>query len=152
MTDEIFWKALNASTTIHELQSFDHGPAHWQRVALNGKHLCEHTPGADWEVVSLFALFHDSMRDNELIDPEHGSRGAKLAFDLGVVPDLLDPEQWGLFFNACFNHDKGQITDDPTIGVCWDADRLDLPRIGIMPSVRYMSTEEAIRMIGALEF
>jgi uncharacterized protein len=37
------------------------------------------------------------------------------------------------------------LSDDPTIGTCWDADRLDLARegVGIQPRARYMSTEFA---------
>jgi len=27
-----------------------------------------------------------------------------------------------------------------TVGCCWDADRLDLPRVGIVPEARFMST------------
>ncbi|MBB6018173.1 hypothetical protein HNQ04_003450 [Deinococcus radiopugnans ATCC 19172] len=35
-------------------------------------------------------------------------------------------DQW-----ACKHHASGQTTDEPTLGACWDADRLDLPRVGI---------------------
>ena len=36
---------------------------------------------ADEEVVRLFAVFHDSCRENEHRDPQHGPRGARLAID-----------------------------------------------------------------------
>ena len=29
-----------------------------------------------------------------------------------------------------------------TIGTCWDADRLDLGRVGVIPSVDFMSTQD----------
>jgi hypothetical protein len=35
----------------------------------------------------------------------------------------------------------GQLSDDPTIGTCWDADRLDLVRVGTQSEPSYMSTE-----------
>jgi len=38
-------------------------------------------------------------------------------------------------------HDRGEVSDDPTIGACWDADRLTLARLGILPSVGLLSTE-----------
>jgi uncharacterized protein len=42
---------------------------------------------------------------------------------------------------ACEYHHQGITSDDPTIGTCFDADRLDLPRVGIWPEPQYMSTE-----------
>lgn len=38
-----------------------HGVAHWARVLENGLRLADHT-GADRDVLTLFALFHDSRR------------------------------------------------------------------------------------------
>jgi hypothetical protein len=55
-----------------------HGIRHWARVLENGRKLAEKT-GAMIEVVELFALFHDSQRQNDGYDPGHGSRGARLA-------------------------------------------------------------------------
>ena len=46
-----------------------HGPAHWCRVERNALLLATRT-GADVTVVRLFALFHDSRRRNEFIDPQ----------------------------------------------------------------------------------
>ena len=43
---------------------------------------------------------------------------------------------------ACEFHHLGQITNEVTIGTCWDADRLDLPPVGMIPSPDYMSTNE----------
>jgi len=44
-----------------------HGLTHWARVLENGLRLCEAT-GADTEVVTLFAIFHDARRVNEYRD------------------------------------------------------------------------------------
>ena len=43
----------------------DHGVGHWARVFENGLRLAEET-GAIVEVVSLFAVLHDSRRQNEV--------------------------------------------------------------------------------------
>lgn len=57
-----------------------HGPSHWLTVRRNGLYLATQHP-ADEEVVRLFAVFHDSCRENEHRDPQHGPRGARLAID-----------------------------------------------------------------------
>lgn len=130
------------STTINTLKSVDHGPDHWARVETNGIRLGRQTPGCDLLVVELFALFHDSMRDNDWIDPQHGARGWKLAVEFGVHR-LLSVAQSDFLEIACVFHDAGKTSMDPTIGVCWDADRLDLGRVGITPDSKFLSTEAA---------
>jgi uncharacterized protein len=120
-----------------------HGESHWQRVAAAGLILLPETPGADPALVFLFALFHDSMRLNDNYDPLHGPRGAALARQLrGEAFDLEDAEMNLLAF-ACEEHTNGGIGPDPTVGVCWDADRLNLWRVGIIPDPRFLSTEAA---------
>lgn len=118
-----------------------HGEAHWQRVAGMGRLLAGATPGADPLVVALFALFHDSQRLNDGHDPEHGARGAALAATL--VGADLDPWRRHLLHEACCHHTDGTTAADPTIGCCWDADRLDLGRVGIPPRAQYLSTAAA---------
>jgi uncharacterized protein len=121
-----------------------HGAGHWARVLENGLTLCCGVPEARADVVVLFALFHDSCRWNEHRDPEHGDRAAQLAeayFQKGRLP--LDPQGLKLLTDACRGHDQGRVSSEPTTGVCWDADRLDLARVGILPSSRFLSTAAA---------
>ncbi|MBB5033033.1 HD domain-containing protein [Prosthecobacter vanneervenii] len=67
-----------------------HGPDHWRRVERNGCILAART-GAKVHVVRLFALFHDSRRENEGWDPGHGERGADFADTFrGHLFDLSD--------------------------------------------------------------
>ncbi len=123
--------------------SFLHGEGHWRRVAAAGLALLPETPGADPAVVFLFALFHDSMRLNDGYDPLHGPRGAALAGDLrGEAFDLEDAKMDLLKF-ACEEHTNGGVGRDATVGVCWDADRLNLWRVGIKPDPGLLSTEAA---------
>jgi uncharacterized protein len=122
----------------------EHGPAHWARVRSNGLMLVAET-GADREVVELFAVIHDAKRRNEWDDPQHGPRAARLAERLNGQLFELERMRLALLIEACRMHDRGQTTDDPTIGTCWDADRLDLGRVGIVPDPAYLSTEVARR-------
>ena len=122
----------------------DHGVAHWARVLENGLRLAAAT-GANIEVVSLFAVLHDSRRINEVTDPEHGPRAAEFAAELrGSVFDLEDHE-FRLPYRACEGHTHERNHPDVTIQTCWDSDRLDLGRVGIMPHPSRLCTEIAKR-------
>lgn len=116
-----------------------HGPDHWRRVEQNGLWLATQT-GADPLVTRLFAWFHDAKRENEFTDPDHGRRGGEYAISLrGKLFDLDDAAFESLVY-ACTWHTDGKFSADPTIGTCWDSDRLDLGRVGMIPSGEFMST------------
>lgn len=117
----------------------DHGIAHWARVRDNGQRLALVT-GADLDVVTLFALFHDACRENEFDDPSHGARGAALARSFQGTFLQLSSARLALLEQACREHAAGLLTDDPTLGACWDADRLDLARVGISPRSERLCT------------
>ncbi|MHC4942757.1 MAG: HD domain-containing protein [Planctomycetota bacterium] len=119
-----------------------HGPRHWRRVYEFGKRLARST-GADLEIVELFALFHDSRRMNDAVDPGHGQRGADLALEYHGKLYTLETERLDLLLRACRDHTEGELTDHPTLGTCWDADRLDLWRVGIYPNARFLCTDAA---------
>lgn len=130
----------------HALHAFGiHGVGHWARVILNGRLLAEET-GADPRVVELFAVFHDSRRINDGTDPEHGRRGAALAeAKRGEWFQLSDAGMEQLW-DACALHSDGLIEHpDVTVRTCWDADRLDLSRVGITPRRDRLATEAGKR-------
>lgn len=52
-----------------------HGVAHWWRVRHNGM-LVAQAMGARPHVVTMFAILHDSHRQDDLDDPGHGPRAA----------------------------------------------------------------------------
>ncbi|MEE1067322.1 MAG: hypothetical protein UH678_02370 [Fibrobacteraceae bacterium] len=116
-----------------------HALDHWNQVEFNGLLLAPHT-GADILVVRLFSLFHDSRRLNDYEDPEHGERGAELAKELRNKMFELSDEQFDLLYTACKNHTHVHFTGNPTIDTCFDADRLDLGRVGILPNPDKMAT------------
>ena len=118
-----------------------HGPEHWVRVERNGLRIAGRN-GADVTVIRLFALFHDAERHNDGHDPLHGQRAAQLVARLHGELFTLDHGSLELLLRACELHHEGGTSDQVTIGTCWDADRLDLTRVGMMPDADFMSTHE----------
>ena len=125
-----------------------HGPSHWRRVERNGLFIATRSNAVE-EVVRLFAVFHDSRRENDGADKSHGASGAAYAASLRGRLFQLGDEHFELLDYACKWHADGRLSDDPTIGTCWDADRLDLGRVGIKPEPSYMSTEIGRKMAAA---
>jgi uncharacterized protein len=119
-----------------------HGLAHWARVLENGRRLAART-GVKIAVVELFALFHDARRVNEGRDDGHGPRAAELARILGKRDFHLPDPDLDLLISACAYHTAGRTDGEITEQTCWDADRLDLYRVGIRPHADYLCTAAA---------
>lgn len=120
-----------------------HGYNHWVRVWRIGCFLSPLT-GANQKVVEAFAWIHDACRLNDKADRHHGTRSARLAAKLNNEFLQLTADELELLDRACRYHDRGMITKEPTIGTCWDADRLDLWRIDCRPDRSYLSTPAAL--------
>lgn len=120
-----------------------HGPSHWKRVMDNGLAIARFS-GANETVVKLFALFHDSKRENEGYDPGHGLRGAEFAQLLLGERFIVTEKEFDLLFAACQWHTDQVHHSDETIGTCFDADRLDLGRVHINPDPKYLNTKAGI--------
>jgi uncharacterized protein len=120
-----------------------HGVAHWARVLENGRRVGGLTPGADPDVIELFAVFHDSRRVNDQRDDGHGRRGAELARQLRGEYFDIDDSRFALLEYASQEHTHGKTQADPTVQVCWDSDRLDLLRVGTQPHPRLLCTDAA---------
>ena len=122
-----------------------HGYPHWRRVELNGIKIA--TPNTDEDVVRCFAYLHDCARVSNGPDEEHGPRAAEIALTLReTLLKALTDEQMEKLLRACREHTTTHRTGDDTIDVCFDADRLDLGRVGIIPDPYKMATVN-----GALE-
>ncbi len=119
-----------------------HGVTHWARVLENGRRLAART-NANLAVVQLFAIFHDAKRRNEGRDHGHGRRGAEYAAELRGTLFTLSDHEFSLLYTACAHHTDGLTEGDVTVRTCWDADRLDLGRVGIEPAAPYLCTEAA---------
>jgi uncharacterized protein len=62
-----------------------------------------------------------------------------LGNELGLAGDRLER-----LAQACASHADGRTSDDPTIGACWDADRLNLWRVGMAPARSMLSIEATV--------
>lgn len=139
-----------------------HGPAHWARVHRFGVLLADHMNLSEraLQCVEVFGWVHDLARVDDGGGNQHAIDGAEHAF--AVVPELfpvLTEDQLLLVSQAIQYHSDGLTSDGAyfqglldvrgwtedelidTVGACWDADRLDLLRLGVRPSGRYMSTD-----------
>ena len=117
-----------------------HGQQHWQTVAAFGLTLAQETPGADPVVALLFGILHDCLRVDDHGDPDHGRRAGALARAMNGGLFHLDAARQQTLETALSLHVDGLVTADPTVGVCWDADRLHLWRISVEPSPTLLST------------
>ncbi|THF83948.1 hypothetical protein E7T09_20775 [Deinococcus sp. KSM4-11] len=120
-----------------------HGPAHWATVETHAVRLAA-LGGGDVEVCRWFAVFHDAARESEGHDTGHGARAAALVRQHRPRLPLSDA-QVDVLAEACHGHELGLTSADPTIGACWDADRLDLVRVGVVPRAGRMSTDAGQR-------
>jgi len=127
-----------------------HGIKHWETVERNAHYLAGFN-NADTEVLSYFAYFHDCMRENEGRDKGHGPRGAAFAKKhRDLIP--LNDIQFKQLTDACKGHTYGKRPECVTINTCWDADRLDLLRVGTIPDANRLYNEEAKRIANEGDF
>lgn len=149
--DIIFLSRSQINVIIEQVQEYStnfnssiHGHRHWICVSYLGIYLAR-KHNVNPLIPFLFGLFHDSMRDNDNDDEFHGSSGAELfktlyknGFLSGISDSVLDT-----VVNACRTHTSAPPTDDLSLGVCYDADRLTLWRVYKTPEASYMSSETA---------
>ena len=114
-----------------------HGLSHWSRVWFHGRALAT-SLDVDPAAPAWFAFLHDSQRHNDGHDPAHGARAADFSVRLhsqGVI-DKLDAPAFERLCEAMRLHSDGHTT----VLACWDADRLDLARVGIQPQPQRLCT------------
>ena len=81
------------------------------------------------------------LRFDDGHDPEHGARGAEFAKECREAKLFeIDDERFDKLYHACKFHTHEPKNDDPTIACCYDADRLDLGRVGIPLDPEKMAT------------
>lgn len=129
----------NAASHVH------HGPSHWARVEAHALVISQ-SLGISPLVPALFALVHDSQRINDNADPWHGSRAARFVREHRThLFSFLSESDWMILQEACEKHSDGLVSENPILQACWDADRLDLGRVGIKPAPAYMGSAFAKR-------
>ena len=118
-----------------------HGSRHWLETAALALMLLPDCPSADAATVLLFAMLHDSQRINDSDDPDHGRRAAGLVSQIDGRYVSLSDWQRSRLEQACALHADGFVTTDATVGLCWDADRLGLWRVGATPTPDRLSLD-----------
>ena len=128
-----------------------HGLEHWSRVADMGVQLAD-SEGVSSVVPLLFGLYHDCMRVSDFNDKDHGGRAAKKVLEDYTSGELsVTNEEFLALVYACMYHTNGLLEVDNEdlrqyeveIKCCWDADRLDLGRVGIEVDPKKLCTESA---------
>lgn len=87
------------------------------------------------------------MRINDGTDPNHGLRGGEFAKSIRDELEMISNEQFEKLYFACKWHTDKHFNDDITIATCWDADRLDIGRVGVLPDVKFINTEPAKEIV-----
>jgi uncharacterized protein len=82
---------------------------------------------------------------------EHGPRAEVYIRSISDFIPLF-PEQFENLCIACRTHTTGTVPTNITIGTCWDADRLDIGRVGIQPNEEFMTNPEAKRIAREVDF
>ena len=116
------------------------------RVAAAGIRLLRDSGEGIPTLVLTFALFHDSMRLHDGGDSQHGVRAA--AFLRSVPQELIRIPADGMdvVTSALEQHSGAKTSSEPSTAICWDADRVNLWRLGIEPHPQYLSTRSALEI------
>mgnify|MGYP006303854511 CR=1 FL=1 len=139
------WRELAAGWSLGPRSV--HGVDHWARVERNALYLARHVADVPELPLRLFAAFHDSCRLDDGRDLEHGPRAAALLHGRRAdFPDLAD-DLFARLVYACEHHTTTIHTADPLVAVCWDADRLDIGRVGFVVDADLLNTAEARRLV-----
>ena len=116
-----------------------HGISHWDRVSKNADSLW--TSDVNLLVVKAFAYIHDVEREDDGYDLLHGPRAAALVDEIRDTElAFLNDDEILQLKQACELHTTTWRTEDATVNACFDADRLDLGRVGIAPNPDKMAT------------
>jgi uncharacterized protein len=120
-----------------------HGYEHARRVGLFAEILAWQY-GADMFAAVVAAYCHDCARENDGPDPGHGARSWQRC--AGVLRDLFPGLPMKALRLAIEDHSLGSTTQAPLIASLWDADRIDLMRLGYELDPLRFSRPEALRL------
>tara|TARA_R100000030_G_scaffold82759_2_gene65618 strand:+ start:684 stop:1148 length:465 start_codon:yes stop_codon:yes gene_type:complete len=121
-----------------------HGIQHYCNVSLAGLQLATHYD-LNPKLVRYFAYLHDSCRENEGTDPDHGPRAADYIESIKHLIDLCTAERW-MLQSACAMHTRAQPWDGHKYTLfekcAFDADRSDIGRVCFAVDPDYLFTEK----------
>ena len=121
-----------------------HGMGHLRRVSSTAGRMAA-ILDEDIESAVVGGFLHDCARTDDGGGTSHAHSSAQLAKDIMITcyPHL----DIARLCRGIAQHADGMITDDPLIGCVWDADRLDLSRLGIEVDLDLLSTFVARRLV-----
>ncbi len=120
-----------------------HGAAHWGRVHNHARHLAKFYD-VNPKILFYFSFLHDVARESENSDLGHGERAVNLISNNGGAIWLgLTSIEYDELCHTMIQHSHKDAAGTITQQVCWDSDRLDLWRVGIMPDPSYLYTARA---------
>ena len=120
-----------------------HGIPHLRRVASTAGRLAA-AVGEDVEAAVIAGFLHDCARVHDGGGTRHAHDSADLAKEiLATFYPHVDSDR---LCDGIAHHADGTVTDDPLIGSLWDADRLDLIRLGRETRPHLLSTGLARRV------
>ena len=123
-----------------------YGKSHFDNVMRNGMTLL--VPLANKNVIIAFAYLHDVERSNDANDRSHGEKAALLVDAIkNIYLSEFTEDEISLLKEACKLHGRTHKTGNITLDICLDADRLDLPRMGIIPTPEQMATEKGAELV-----
>ena len=122
-----------------------HGLNHVKRVVENAKTIAKNECPNHYDDIVMGAYLHDIGRVNDNGGNEHALQGFEISKQLlAKYWPHLDHRK---ILTAIKEHADSLITDDPLIGSIWDADRLDLTRLGIKINPELLSTKTAKKLL-----
>ncbi len=121
-----------------------HGVSHLRRVAILSGRLAN-AVGEDVESAVVMGFLHDCARKDDGNDTEHGHESAFLA--RGLIDRFYPHLDVNRICEAIAGHADGEVTTDPLTACLWDADRLELKRIGRTVDPDLLSTVVAKRLV-----
>lgn len=99
--------------------------------------------GACMKTAIIGGYLHDCAREDDGGGTNHVDESAKLANR--IIEKYWHDINVEKIHEAIFHHADGFVSDDPIVGCIWDADRMTLTRLGIMPKLEFLSTTIAKR-------
>jgi len=123
-----------------------HGLSHLRRVAILSGRLASAT-GEDVEAAVVMGFLHDGARTDDKGGNGHAHDSAVLARQLlKMFYPHLEADR---ICDAIARHADGEVTGDTLTACLWDADRLELKRIGRTIDLDLLSTRVAKRLARA---
>ncbi len=121
-----------------------HGISHLRRVAILSGRLAN-AVGEDVESAVVMGFLHDCARRNDKNDIDHARDSEVLA--RGLIERFYSHLDVDRICEAIAGHADGEVTSDPFTGCLWDADRMELKRIGRTIDLDLLSTKVAKRLV-----